>query len=202
MLQLVINKHFGEVREPYMEIAQELLSSCYYMKDLISNLLFYNKITTQSLSYSEILFSELINKSAKEMKALFEEKNQAIKISNKIKKEKNIQADKLFLKRTIYNLITNAINYSFKNSEIEIIVSQTAKTTTCLIKSCGNLMSDELLENIFNYGVCGTKSIGNGIGLCIVKQVIDAHCGNIEARVENQKYNIFEFTIPNTKIIK
>lgn len=199
-LDLLLKGQFGKLTSDQLEVVENILDSCYYMRDLISNLLFGKRFTAQDLKYEDFLFSDLAKNCASELYYFSYKKNQQIKILFDPKiKEKLIKADKIFLKRVICNLLTNAVNYSYENSEIEMKIKQSDLETTCIIKSYGPLISKDLLKNIFKFGVYGRKSTGNGIGLSVVKQIIDLHKGLVQAKTKEPDCNIFEFVIPNNR---
>lgn len=196
-LELLCKGQFGALSSTQLSVIENILDSCYHMEELISNLLFDNQFDEKNLNYDYFLFSEMAKSCALELSYYAHKKIQQIKVIVDIDEEELIFADKMMLKRAIYNLLTNAVNYSYENTEIIMNINQSPLETSCCIKSYGKLMSEELIKKIFCYGIKGQKSLGNGFGLNIVKKIIDCHKGLVEARVEGQDCNIFEFIIPN-----
>ncbi len=102
--------------------------------------------------------------------------------------EENIEFyfDKNLMRRSITNLIFNALLHNEKDTEIFIDVSKQDKI--CIkIKDNGNGISEEDLKNLFNRYYRGTNTEnhkGSGLGMSIAKEVIEAHGGSIS--VESQ----------------
>ena len=95
-----------------------------------------------------------------------------------------ILIDKNMFKNAIENLISNSIRYSPPNSKIEINCIYTEKFYKISIKDYGIGLSDKDLPHIFErfYRAEGLRSEKHsGIGLSIVKQIIDVHNGEIFA---------------------
>lgn len=82
-------------------------------------------------------------------------------------------------KRCINNLLNNAIKYAKRN--IEIFVVSNDKILTIIIEDDGNGISEELfnkIELIF-YKAANSKTDGVGLGLFIVKNIVNMHKGKI-----------------------
>lgn len=117
-----------------------------------------------------------------------------IKISNKITSSVVIRADKSMLERIFQNIIDNAIRYSgTKEIKVEF------KTNTISISDKGTGIPKNDLKKIFErfYRVEKSRSRktgGLGLGLALVKQMVESHDWQIEA-VQNKphglKFNIY-----------
>ena len=90
--------------------------------------------------------------------------------------------DRDLLKRAITNLIQNSINHN--ESGCEIYVSVSADNDNCIIRVEDNGVgaTDEQIEQLNHaphYMVCDTNTTGqrHGLGLLIVKQILDGHNG-------------------------
>lgn len=82
----------------------------------------------------------------------------------------------------IRNLIDNAIRYTPKGSLIRVIIKETSDTVSLIVADNGNGIPEHLREQVFErfFRVLGNKSPGTGLGLGIVKQIVDMHKAEIE----------------------
>ncbi len=86
--------------------------------------------------------------------------------------------DGFHLERALINLITNAIEASTKDQSVFITMTSEKNSVTIRIKDLGVGMDKKTLDNIF-IPFYTEKSGGTGLGLPIVKKVIDGHRGKI-----------------------
>jgi len=118
---------------------------------------------------------------------------------NAIKNELN--ADKMHLSHIIINLLDNAIKYSEESPEIMIETNDTSKGVEFKVSDKGIGISKDGLDKIFEkfYRV-PTGNVhdvkGFGLGLSYVKNMIEAHGGNINAKSEFKKGSVFTVFIP------
>ena len=95
------------------------------------------------------------------------------------------------LARAFGNLIKNAINYSYENTEIEIDVTQNDNKTILCFKNKGDKIPEYKLPKIFDkfYRVDESRSTstgGTGLGLAITKEIIDLHEGTITVKNDDE----------------
>jgi len=105
--------------------------------------------------------------------------------------DNTINADKELIKSALQNLIDNALKYSPNDSEIIISL----KDKTISIANPGEQMSRSELKKLWQPYVRGDKSrskSGNGLGLSIVKSILDLHSAEYDLTMKN---NIFEITV-------
>lgn len=112
-----------------------------------------------------------------------------------------ISADKDKIGQVIVNLLSNAIKYSKDGTEIGIRVTQTDKS--CGIEVCdeGIGIAKEDIPSIFEHLYRADKSRasetgGSGIGLAVVKAIVEAHGGTITAESEEGSGSTFFVEIP------
>jgi PAS domain S-box-containing protein len=199
-LEILMNGTLGPISELQKEAIEQVHNSCKYMFNMISTLLStyrYEK-GVKNMHYEQFDFASLVSECSKEISCLAKDKEQVIVIKNKLNFAK-ISADKLEIKRVVTNLLSNAISYSFKNTEIEIIMENNDHEISCLIKNTSELIPKEELDNLFGKYVSNAgkfRQLGLGLGLYLSKQIIAAHQGSIFARSDLQNGNVFGFTIP------
>ena len=114
----------------------------------------------------------------------------------------SIDADKDLLKRTISNLIQNSINHNENGCTIYVSVSADSEKCIICVEDNGIGASDEQIEKLNHaphYMVCDTNTTEqrHGLGLLIVKQIVDVHNGTV--LIDHSKYGGFKviLKIPN-----
>lgn len=111
-----------------------------------------------------------------------------LKITNNLpNKEAFIMGDSSLLRQVFHNLIKNAME-SIENNEdkqVDIIISQDNEVVKILIKDNGHGFEQIIMDNLFEpYRT--TKGVkGSGLGMAIVKKIIDEHNGKIEVFNDN-----------------
>ena len=182
------------------EILSELLSSAKYMKLITDKILCHYKQKNSSISLNEeyITFSSVIISSIEEMRYLAQEKNIEIRFYNDAA-ENQVFIDGLEIKRVINNLLANAIEYSYKNSYIDVRLYKDADNLICNVKDYGLGINLDKYDSVFDEYVTLSKEqkkIGFGLGLSISKAIIDAHNGTICITSEPQKGTSITVKIP------
>jgi PAS domain S-box-containing protein len=125
-----------------------------------------------------------------------------IKITNEIPKDTMVYSDKNMLKLLFNNLITNAIKFSYKGSEVRIASEEKADGLEVCISDSGIGIKKADIEKLFrtdiSYSMKGTeKEEGTGLGLILCKEIIDKSGGSISVESEAGKGSRFMFLIPN-----
>lgn len=112
-----------------------------------------------------------------------------------------VYADKDLLHQVFYNLLDNAMKFTPENGTISFFVEEDDEMTTVKIRNTGPGLTKDQIARIFErfYKVDQSRSFdvkGVGLGLYIVKTIINMHEGTIYAESEENKYTQFTFTIP------
>ena len=137
---------------------------------------------------SRINLIEIINNVAEDFKQDLknQNKNIQIKIKDKIssKNGKYILGIENRLEQVIANLLDNSISFSQDNQKIEISIEETTKNLVMKIKDEGPGFSETSPQKIFKRFYSNRpKSFGkhSGLGLNIVKNIVELHKGTIAA---------------------
>ena len=137
---------------------------------------------------SKINLTEIINNVAEDFKQDLknQNKNIQIKIKDKIssKNGKYILGIENRLEQVIANLLDNSISFSQDNQKIEISIEETTKNLVMKIKDEGPGFSETSPQKIFKRFYSNRpKSFGkhSGLGLNIVKNIVELHKGTIAA---------------------
>lgn len=110
-----------------------------------------------------------------------------------------VPGDESKLRRTLVNLINNAIDVLHDNAVIGAYVSVSARLhddnkVLITIKDNGTGIPPEIAKTLFEPFVTKQKKNGTGLGLAIVKQYISAHGGSIW--VDNNQGAVFSILLP------
>lgn len=124
-----------------------------------------------------------------------------ILILNNIHKNITIKADELRLNQVLNNLITNAIKFSHKGSSINIITDDHLGYLYIKIIDNGVGIPEEKIPYLFkpfaNIGSIPTAhEKGSGLGLSIVKKLLELHDGNIFVESQKDKGSTFVVQLP------
>lgn len=119
------------------------------------------------------------------------------------KNDIRIIADESRLEQVWINLINNAIKYTQDNGVVMIHVKRTSKEVEVSIEDTGVGMSKEAISHIFErfYRQDKSRSIeGNGLGLSIVKRIVDLHQGRIDVVSREEGGSRFTVHLPQNKV--
>ena len=100
--------------------------------------------------------------------------------------------DEEFMQRIIINLISNSIKFTNKDGKIEVIIHNEEKEVVIKVKDNGVGMDNEFIESAFKRYSMGknnsqSKEKGTGIGLFVVKKLIEKQDGKINIISEKNK---------------
>ena len=161
------------------------------MEQLISDILIFSSIDNDIENISEVDLNEII---ADLKQLLLVPSNLSIKILNKLP---TIKGDKTKLQQLFQNLISNAIKFNDKEKGlIEINVKEAESHYEFSVKDNGIGIDKKYHNNIFNiFHSLNKSNESTGIGLSIVKKVVDFYKGEIWLESEPNKGATFYFTL-------
>ena len=167
-----------EERDLYISI---IISESQRLSDLSSSILNLNKLETQALVTDQVNFAldEQIRNVILLMQNDWEEKNIELDIDLD---EIQIYGNEELLKQVWINLFNNAIKFSDKNSTISISCHQN-ENIEVTFKDNGIGMNEDVIAHMYDRFYKGDSSRstkGNGLGLSLVKRIVDLYNGNIE----------------------
>ena len=114
--------------------------------------------------------------------------------------EVRVLADLDHMKQVFINLISNAVKYNRDSGEITIAVNQQPQSAEIVVHDTGWGIPSDIVDHIFDrfYRVSEhqDKADGNGLGLSIVKEIIDAHSGSIHVQSEINVGSTFTVSLP------
>ena len=159
------------------------------MDRLINELTFYSKIDTNRIPYNFNIISvnEYFNDCAEDLSLELESKNVEFGFFNYVDKGIKVIADAEQIKRVVHNIINNSLKYMDKpKAKINLRVKDVGDFIQVEIEDNGKGIAAKDLPNIFDrfYRSDASRNSskgGSGIGLSIVKKIIEEHGGKIWA---------------------
>ena len=113
-----------------------------------------------------------------------------------------IVADKDRMEQVFINLINNAVKYTLEEGVVTVGVKKNLMDIEIYIEDTGIGMSNEALGRIYDrfFRADRSRSIrGNGLGLSIVKRIIDLHKFKISVQSQEEVGTVFTITIAQEK---
>lgn len=112
-----------------------------------------------------------------------------------------VEADKDLIHQVIYNLVDNAVKFTPEHGCISLSAAADNTRVIIAIRNSGDGIPPDELGRVFErfYKVDKSRSIdakGAGLGLYIVKSIVELHGGQIAVKSEVGKYTEFAFWLP------
>ena len=159
------------------------------MTSLIDELLYYSQVAEKHMSYKyeKIYVKEFFDEYVKDLYLELETIKIKFEYIVDIGRNTVIDMDKEQIKRALNNIVSNAVKYMDKEEpEIHFRVTETSDAINIQISDNGRGIDEKDLPHIFERFYRSdvsrnTKLGGSGIGLSIVKKVIENHEGSVVA---------------------
>ncbi len=109
--------------------------------------------------------------------------------------------DKVKIEQVMHNLISNAVKYSYPETEINIYLKLKDSLVEVCVEDHGQGIPENEIQLLFKpFSKISTKTTGGessiGLGLNIVKKIIDGHSGKVWAESQVGKGSKFYFSLP------
>lgn len=144
--------------------------------------------------------SELTEMAVEEQKLLAEEKGLCRTFELQIEPEVYARADESYYIRLLVNLLENAVYYGKENGMVKVTLAKNGKMIEGIVEDNGIGISEEDLVHIWErfYRADPARSTDShsGLGLSMVKWIVEAHGGTIRAESRLGEGTRFIFEIP------
>ena len=179
------------------ETLQTIIRNAGKMGQLIDDLLEFSRLGRKEIEKNKIDMNGIVEGIIQELKA--QEQDRVIHVKTHPLEE--ITVDVQMIKQVWVNLISNALKYTRNTevAEIEIGGNATAKEICFYIQDNGvgfNMNYTDKLFNVFQRLHSAEEFEGTGVGLALVKRIVERHGGKIWAEAKENEGATFYFTIP------
>ena len=207
-LDIVLQKFLGpldeKVEEKLIRAKNRADEGIQMINDVlnISKLKLYNQFDVDEFKPEEILCRTI-----RKLKSAADAHLINIEYSDERKEKREIKGDKFLLDIVFSNLIGNSIKYGKENGKVIVTMNSDKENLFIKITDDGLGIPEKDMPKIFNdfYRASNVKKVsadGSGLGLSVVKQIIERHKGTIIAKspseIGTKDYpgTIFEITLP------
>ncbi|RZK49172.1 MAG: HAMP domain-containing histidine kinase [Pedobacter sp.] len=169
------------------------------LDDLVENMLLATKIESRTYSFpkEDFDFSDLVNRVTERLQVHSCGDQQLIKVD--VEPGISIHGDKFALSSVVTNLVENAVKYSGPCAEVSVKLCQIDSHPVLVVSDKGMGIPDKekmlIFDKFYRVGDENVrKSKGTGLGLFIVKEVLQSHNADISVKDNVPHGAIFEVT--------
>jgi signal transduction histidine kinase len=185
-------------------ITHSLRESSQAAVTLLDNLLYWSRSESDRLSISpvQIEMKDLV----KEVEALYQHMalQKELAFTTKVKTGILAFADPVFINIVLRNLVANAIKFTRKGGSVHVRAWQELNKIYCSVIDTGVGLKPEYLEQFKKEGYLSSSAgtdqeIGTGLGLQLVKDMLEKNNGTLEIESKAEVGSTFTFTLPMYK---
>lgn len=201
-LELFLNKDLGKVSSTQLEIMNDMYHCSRRLGFVIDSLL--EMLSLQEEQHTEKF--ELIEPDSivRELESAFMEdaKDSGLKCTVECQENMgNISGARKKLLLMVHHLLTNAVKFTPEGGEVTFTTRQNGKNVEFVIRDNGIGINDEKLKRIFEPFLQVDSSMtrgyeGIGLGLALVKRIVEMHMGKIQIESREGAGAIFTVSIP------
>lgn len=205
---LEISKNEGEnaLWKAYCKYDGTIKQNCFRLLRLVNNLVDITKIDSgfMNLRFRNYEIVSLVENITLSIIPYVEAKNINVLFDTYVE-ELIIRCDPESIERVILNLLSNSVKFTEENGNISVLMDADEEFVKIIVKDDGSGISKEVSEHIFERFVQEDKSFnrkkeGSGIGLSLVKSLIELHEGTITLEKEVEKGCEFLIKLPNVRV--
>jgi signal transduction histidine kinase/ActR/RegA family two-component response regulator len=174
-----------------------------HLARLIDDVLDVARITQRKITLhtQKLRVASLVQRTVETTRQFVEDRAQTLTVSLG-DEDAQVDGDPERLEQVLVNLITNAAKYTAPGGHIDVATRRADESVTLRVRDNGIGIAPEVLPRVFDLFVQGDRSLdraqgGLGIGLTLVKRLVELHGGHVAARSEGVgKGAEFEVKLP------
>ncbi|MFH1478264.1 MAG: ATP-binding protein [Candidatus Omnitrophota bacterium] len=189
--------------EEYKRVIRINIEETERMLKLIEDLLLLTKLDykPEVFKFERFDLVGFLKEIYEQTELLSGKKNIEVTLRGSIDKPIFIKGDRLHLRRLFFNLISNAIKFSFKDGRIDIRLNKEDKKAVISISDIGIGIDKDDIPHIFNKffhkdTLNEDDTSGNGLGLSIAQSIVNIHQGYIGVKSVPNKGSTFTVFLP------
>jgi signal transduction histidine kinase len=204
---MLADGYMGEVNDTQKKSLKTIISATNRMNELISTLLNITRMETGTIAISPKVLEvdKVADEVIKELSLMAADKEVALKLKNVGPAPKTVKTDSLILKEVITNLASNAIKYTPEGGSITVSIKARTSDILVSVTDTGWGIPAAAQEQIFSkffraQNIVKRETTGTGLGLYLVKGLLDALGGKIWFKSAEGQGTTFYFTLPKPAV--
>jgi len=199
---ILMTGKLGDVLPAQKERLEKIDKHSNSLVHLINNLLDIARIESGKvqMEIKDIPIKEMLDSIIDIITPQIKEKNISLKINSKIKFDK-IKADPSQIERVFLNLLSNAVKFTPEKGIVTVYIEEKDDVIQFDVEDTGIGIPPQDTPKVFQEffradNALDQKIKGSGLGLSLVKKIVEAHKGKIWFNSELGKGTRFTFTLP------
>ena len=181
----------------YRETIESTIGECERLSGIVDNLLFVARADAATEPVERIRFDAraAVEKIAAFYETIAEDRHVAINCSG----QGQISADPALFERAVGNLVDNALRFTPENGSIQIALAERTNDFEVAVSDNGSGVAPEHLPRVFDRFYRAEPSRGSdgaGLGLALVKSIVDLHGGTARIQSEVGRGTTVRITFP------
>jgi len=182
----------------YRETIESTIGECERLSGIVDNLLFVARVDAAREPIAPTRFDAraAVEKIASFYQMIADDHHVTIRCSG----EGQIYADSALFERAVGNLVDNALRFTPANGSIQIAIAEHAANFEVAVSDTGCGIAPEHLPRVFDRFYRAESSRGSdgaGLGLALVKSIVDLHDGSARIQSEVDRGTTVTLIFPN-----
>ncbi|MBI4992264.1 MAG: HAMP domain-containing histidine kinase [Candidatus Harrisonbacteria bacterium] len=202
MAEMLLKGEAGKLNPAQEDLIRDLYTSVNHANELVGHLLSAARIESEELliRLEPVDLEKICNEAVKDLQPLANKKSQTLSFK-KIVNLPIINTDPKYLREVLDNLLSNAAKYTPNKGAVELSVSLYKGEILFAVKDSGIGIPKAQQSRVFGKFFRGDNAVkmsndGTGLGLYIVKNLVELLGGKIWFESEEERGTTFYFTLP------
>lgn len=194
-VDLLKKERLGELSDVQKEKLDIMAQNVDRLTALINDMLEIPSIDVKELELRKETFKAraMVTEIVQDCQEIADEKRQSVTVD--IPDQLAMQGDKNLLGKAVKNILVNAIRYTPEGGDISITGRSEGDQTHLMVVDTGPGIPQEDIDRIFDPFYTGSEGGGMGLGLSIVKNIVEAHGGDVWVESEPGEGTTFHIRV-------